>query len=146
MTWKCGGLSVRPSSPQPALGGEADGGLDGILCHSHCGTHHEEEMEVMEERTRMSLNAPLTLRLPPPKWNWQARHSNCSQHYFLWQEILLSTNRGFNKLQEMRLQAVVKRLRLSSAMAVAASTRDLSLRLGLSLQSLSASEASFSPS
>lgn len=39
----------------------------------------------------------------PPKWNWQAPWSNCSQHYFLWQEILLSTNRGFNKLQEMRL-------------------------------------------
>lgn len=39
----------------------------------------------------------------PPKWNWQARWSNCSQHYFLWQEILLSTNRGFNKRQEMRL-------------------------------------------
>lgn len=44
----------------------------------------------------------------------------------------------------MRLQPVVKRLRLSSAMEVAASTHDLSLRLGLSLQTLlflSASDA-----
>lgn len=46
----------------------------------------------------------------PPKWNWQAHWSNCSQHYFLWQEILLSTNRRFNKRQEMRLGAMVKRL------------------------------------
>lgn len=63
----------------------------------------------------------------PPKWNWQARWSNCSQHYFLWQEILLSTNRGFNKLQEMRLSAVVKRLRLSSTVEVAVSPDALSL-------------------
>lgn len=72
----------------------------------------------------------------PPKWNWQACWSNCSQHYFLWQEILLSTNRGFNKLQEMRLQAVVKRLCLSSTVEVAVSTDALSLSPGLSPQSL----------
>lgn len=40
---------------------------------------------------------------------------------------------------------MVKRMRLSSAMVVASSTHDLSLCLGLSLQSLSASDASFSP-
>lgn len=72
----------------------------------------------------------------PPKWNWQACWSNCSQHYFLWQEILLSTNRGFNKLQEMRLQAVVKRLCLSSTVEVAVSTDALSLSSGLPPQSL----------
>lgn len=48
----------------------------------------------------------------------------------------------------MRLQAVVKRLLLSSAMEVAVSSHDLSLHLGLSLQtllSLCASKATFSP-
>lgn len=40
---------------------------------------------------------------------------------------------------------MVKRLCLSSAMVVAPSSHDLSLCLGLSLQSLSASDASFSP-
>lgn len=40
-------------------------GPDGALCHSHRGGHGEEETEVMEETTRMSLNAPLTL--PPPE-------------------------------------------------------------------------------
>lgn len=66
--WKCGGLSVRPLSSQPALGREVDGGWDGPLCHSHLGTHHEEEVEVMEKTTRMSLNTSLTLppRLLPP--------------------------------------------------------------------------------
>lgn len=68
----------------------------------------------------------------PPKWNWQAHWSNCSQHYFLWQEILLSTNRRFNKRQEMRLRAVVKRLCLSYAVEVTASPDDLPLWPALS--------------
>lgn len=106
--WKGGGWGSL--SPPPRRVQRGDGGDEGDG----------------ENEPHRSLN-PTPIH--PPKWNWQARHSNCSQHYFLWQEILLSTNRGFNKLQEMRLQLVVKRLLLSSAMEVAVSTHDLSLSL-----------------
>lgn len=86
----CGGAGALALSPCPAL--------DRRRCTQSLPVAYRK----VDRGDRGGGNEP-QCSPNPPKWNWQARWSNCSQHYFLWQEILLSTNRGFNKRQEMRL-------------------------------------------
>lgn len=116
----CEGAAALALSPCPALDGRRS------ALSLHMARKKKKKKREDDGDDRGGGNEP-QCSPNPPKWNWQARWSNCSQHYFLWQEILLSTNRGFNKLQEMRLSAVVKRLWLSSTVEVAVSPDALSL-------------------